>query len=181
MRLAHRKVRALLLLLLLSCSAAMTVFLTGALNSQEPRRRITAWQIHAQYLGTQGVTLQDKMYNCGAAALEMILIHHKIPMTMAEIENEIGQTDLGTNMSVLKVLAERKGLRASGWKYESNDLLRLPAPAILFLHGNHFAVFDSVASSGSVYLRDPAIGRIVLDRGQLEYIWNGETLIFQRE
>jgi ABC-type bacteriocin/lantibiotic exporter with double-glycine peptidase domain len=181
MRLTNRKLRALLFLLLLLCSASMTIFLTGAIGDREYQRRITACQTHAEYLGTRGVILQDKMYNCGAAALEMIFIHHGIQMTMAEIENAIGQSTSGMSMSTLKALAERKGLQTSGWKYGINDLLRLPAPALLFLHKNHFVVFDSVASSGSVYLRDPAIGRIVLDRDALAEIWNGEILIFQHE
>src|SRR5205085_410389 len=109
-----------------------------------------------EFLMKDGVVMQDKNYNCGAAALKMIFDHFDVPSTMAEIEHGIGLTERGSSMLGLQKLADTKGLRAQGWQYSLNDLSRASLPAILLVNNDHYVVVDSIGTDDDVYLRDPA-------------------------
>ena len=134
-----------------------------------------------EYIGGEGVVLQDKHNNCGPAALKMVFDRYGIPSTLSEIEERIGLSDKGSSMLALKEMAELKGLSAEGWRYTLEDFVRVLKPVIIFLHKDHFAVVDSVTAEGSIILRDPALGRIKMQKEKLGRIWNGETLVFCRQ
>lgn len=136
------------------------------------------WKMKGKYLGKEGVLLQDKRNNCGITALKMIFDYYEIPSALDELEKNIGLSNKGSNMFALKKIAERKGLLTEGWKYSIDDFLHAPKPALIFLYGNHFAVVDSVTSDGWIVMRDPAIGKIKVQKENLDKIWDGETLIF---
>lgn len=159
------------------------VLMCGAATLRSPNfsRQVTARLKGAEYLGSEGVVFQAGRMNCGPTALKMVLDAFGIPSTLAEIEQKAGLTDRGTSMLTLKMVAESKGLRAEGWKYALEDFKAAPMPAIVFTHGNHFAVVDSLSKDGSVFLRDPAIGRLKMAKRKFLKVWNGETLIFRRE
>jgi ABC-type bacteriocin/lantibiotic exporter with double-glycine peptidase domain len=133
----------------------------------------------SDFLGTAGVVLQNKRNNCGPAALKMILDHHGIPSSLGEIEGRISLTRRGASMLALKEAAESMGLSAEGWRYTMEDLPKAPFPAILYVNGDHFIVADSIVS-GRVFVRDPAVGKLRLQRSGLLGIWEGETLLIWR-
>ncbi len=156
--------------------AAATLF-----SSPDVLKRFRVSWMGGEYLGRDGVVLQDKHNNCGPAALKMVFDHLGISSTLAEIESKVGLTEKGTSMLALKEMAEMKGLRADGWRYTLEDFLNVSVPAIVFVHGDHFAVVDSVAGDREIFLRDPTLGKLKLPVKKLPRIWSGETLVFGKQ
>ncbi|MGC9093854.1 MAG: cysteine peptidase family C39 domain-containing protein [Bacteroidota bacterium] len=148
--------------------------------SPESFRRISAMWMGAEYLGTEGVVMQTRRNNCGSAALKMVFDHFDIPSTIVQIDTSLGLSVRGASMLSLKELAEKKGLGVEGWKYTIGDFVKAPMPAIVFVHGDHFAVADSVTSDGYIILSDPALGKLRMTLGSFQKIWKGETLVFNK-
>jgi len=156
------------------------VGITQIFSSPDSFRRTWAWWMGAQYLGTKGVVMQTMRNNCGPAALKMVFDHFGIMSTIVEIDTSMNLTRRGASMLSLKELAEKKGLGVEGWKYTIADLVKAPMPAIVFVHGDHFAVADTVMSNGFVILRDPALGKLKMSLNNFQKIWKGETLVFNK-
>lgn len=140
-------------------------------------KKLSAFMIEAEYLDKLGVVFQTRDNNCGPSALKMIFNHFNINSTIDEIENKVGLTEKGSTMLALKEMAESKGLKVEGWRLTIQDLLTKPFPTLLFIHGDHYVVVDSIVNK-EAFIRDPAIGRLRLNQNNLNSIWNGETLIF---
>lgn len=135
----------------------------------------------AEYLGRNGIRIQKRSNDCGPAALAMILDHFGIGGSIDELGRLAGLGPGGTSMLGLKRAAERKGLRAEGWRLSFRDLRKAPLPAIALVRGNHFVVVTAVDSDGRVYVSDPSLGRLRFGRTRFLTRWRGETLLFRRE
>jgi ABC-type bacteriocin/lantibiotic exporter with double-glycine peptidase domain len=181
LNLRKKRVLAGLALAALFCLAVGFLAVVHILSSPDGWRRVLAWQSGGEFLGTDGVVLQDNRNNCGPAALKMVFDHYGISSSTMEIEESVGITDKGSSMLALREMALLKGLRAVGWRYTLEAFLKAPMPAILFVNHDHFVVVDSVSDIGDVYLRDPAVGRIKLSQRRLTSLWRGETLVFGRK
>jgi ATP-binding cassette subfamily B protein RaxB len=95
---------------------------------------------------------------------------------MEAIDRGLEWTTQGSTMLSLKRLAEANGVRMRGLLTTVDSLKAVRTPAILFFEGRHFVVLDSAQRNGEYFLRDPSIGRIVLNRSSLERMWRGEAL-----
>ena len=122
--------------------------------------------------------MQEKSNTCGPAALKMILDVYGKRVALRELEKGSNALDSGWSMQSLKELAEQYGLRAEGWRLNLEALGRSRFPAILFVENRHFVVVDSMDTAGFFFVRDPAIGRMKIQRRALSKIWTGETLVF---
>ena len=160
----------------LVCASTGFVF-----SSPDLVRRVSAWRMGASYLGIQGVALQTKPNACGPASLKMVLDHFGLLVALGELEKQVVLTRRGTSMLALKEAAERRGLCAEGWRLNRQDLFRIPFPAIILIRADHFVVVDSISPQGSVYVRDPAIGRLRIPLDRVDAMWHGETLVFTRK
>lgn len=165
-----------LVLVGLVCAGTVFVF-----SSPDLVRRVSAWRMGASYLGVQGVELQTKPNGCGPASLKMVLDHFDLPVALSEPVKRVALTRRGTSMLALKEAAERQGLCSEGWRLNRQDLFRIPFPAIILIRGDHFVVVDSISPQGSVYVRDPAIGRLRIHLDRVDAMWRGETLVFTRK
>jgi len=174
----RQKIAALIVLVAIILFCIGLVLLGIFLQTPNAVRKISAFRMGAEYLGTDGVLLQTKRNNCGPTALKMIFDYYHIPALLDEIETQVGLTEQGTSMLALKEMAELKGLKAEGWRLTLEDFLKQQFPILLFVHDDHYIVVDSVCH-GEVFIRDPAIGRLKMNTKKLPSIWNGETLIFQ--
>lgn len=135
--------------------------------------------INLNYDAKKDIVLQNDNNNCGPAALKMIFDRYEIAATLDEIENKTNSRKTGTSMLALKEMAELKGLRAEGWRLRLEDLMKCTLPVILFVNGNHYVVLDSVAND-TLFINDPALGKLKILKGKISKIWNGETLIFNK-
>ena len=131
--------------------------------------------------GVEGVELQRSGNDCGAACLAMVCRDTGTRMSAEEIGRAMNWTEGGVSLLELKRAAEHLGYRAVGWRCDLSQLRHVRCPAILFIEGDHFVVMDSVAPDQSIFLRDPAIGRICLKARRLSCIWKGEVLEVERD
>jgi ABC-type bacteriocin/lantibiotic exporter with double-glycine peptidase domain len=161
----------------------VTGFIVVVLFLQTPNahKKIAAWMMHADYLGSEGVLLQTKRNNCGPSALKMVFDHYNISSSLKEIEQCVKLTEKGSSMLALKEMAELKGLKAEGWRFTLEDFLRSSFPSILYVNKDHYIVADSVSVDGNIYICDPTIGRLRISKEKLNKIWGGETLVFKKK
>lgn len=180
MKLPWRKIipAAMLAIVLLLILGAIA--LDRVLRTPHGARDLSAALLGADYLDDSGAVLQTNGWNCGAAALKMIFDRYSIDMTLRDIDARLQHTDKGTSLFALKELAEARRLRAVGWRLSYDDFAAQRFPIILFVGGDHFVVADSVREE-SIYLRDPAIGRVKILKHKLLKIWKGEALLFSRQ
>jgi ABC-type bacteriocin/lantibiotic exporter with double-glycine peptidase domain len=170
------------ILLTLAASSAL-VTTTGvaavwAYPSSLPVARTIVWLLGAEYLGRDGVTIQQSEDDCGIAALQMIMEGRGIPGAVLDSARaEVIRRGEGTSFWELKQLAEAQGIRADGWRMGAQRLARSPLPAIVDLT-DHFTVVERVLPDGRVELRDPSLGRIRMSAEDFHDNWTGNVLIF---
>lgn len=171
-------------------TVGVIVFFVGAfvfvgmvkiLRGPDDLLKIAAWEMGGEYLGSDGVVLQNKSNNCGPAVLKMILDHHKRITSLHEIEQSVKPSEKGSTMLALKIAAESHGLHAEAWRLSLADLKRRIFPLIIFVENRHFVVIDSLSNDGFFFVRDPAIGRIKMPQWRLTKIWQGETLVLSAD
>jgi ABC-type bacteriocin/lantibiotic exporter with double-glycine peptidase domain len=148
-------------------------------DRHEDARRQNPWMPYGIVTNAADVVLQKGSIDCGPAALKMIFEHFGMETSLREIQRQTLRESRGATMLALKEEAERGGLIAEGWRLDSADLTKERFPAILFINGNHFVVADSLGSSGRVYLRDPACGKVTIQKKYLMNYWKGESLVFR--
>jgi ABC-type bacteriocin/lantibiotic exporter with double-glycine peptidase domain len=141
-------------------------------------REAASQEAGSEWLGFDGVVLQDKNNNCGPAALKMVLDRRGIKSSLGELERRVRLTRKGWSLQAVKKAAESYGLHADGWRLKPEELLREPFPVILHTKSNHFVVVDSSDAFGFLFVRDPSVGRIKIPRHKLTSFWTGEALVF---
>ncbi len=123
--------------------------------------------------------MQRHEWDCGVAALKMVLDHYGIPSTYDDLLHRLDSgAGAGTSMLTLKQLSESRGLRCAGWRLAAVDLCGIPLPAILLLRPGHFVVLCSISAGGEILLLDPARGRLRISSRRLHSLWEGEILLF---
>jgi len=128
------------------------------------------------FLGTEGVVFQQGQRDCGSAALKMIFDHYKIKASLEKISKLIVDNN-GASMLRMKLLAEERGMRVSGWKLTPEDLVKIEKPLIAFILRNHYVVVSQASKSGVTVL-DPSIGKLIYPLKKFQKIWQGEVLLF---
>ena len=133
-----------------------------------------------------GVVRQLFDYSCGSAALATLLSTRSSPISEREIlfETLDGLTDeqksetmeLGLSLLDLRRAAERRGLRAAGYRVTPDFLGKLTRPVMVFIqpHGyRHFAVFRGLRGD-RVFLADPARGNVRYPIWRFLEMWQTE-------
>ena len=139
--------------------------------------RCRAWACGAEYLGDESVRFQSGEFTCGPASLSMVYELRGLHVSEKEIIDSLPISRNGTTMFDLFQHARKLGLPVMGERLSFKELKICSFPVILFVHGGHFVVGDSI-SGGEVYLRDPALGRVRYAELSFQKIWHGETLVF---
>ena len=96
------------------------------------------------------------LLSCGPNSLLHICKLLKVDTSFDELASLSGfDTDVGTTMLGLLQAAEFKNLNPKGIKSDIAQLEKVPMPAIAYVSGNHFLVFEEVVPDG-VLISDPA-------------------------
>lgn len=123
-----------------------------------------------------GVVRQTNHNTCGPAALAMLLASTGRPRTEAELESSMQLTSDGATLTALLKTSAAHGLRLEAWRLRPDTLRSIRPPAILWVDGDHFVVFDSLAR-GTAFLRDPSMGRVGVPFNELRARWDGTAAL----
>ncbi|WP_078118100.1 peptidase domain-containing ABC transporter [Thiosocius teredinicola] len=120
---------------------------------------------------------QAEEMDCGAACLAMIAKHYKIPITLGKLREMANVTTEGATLDSLAKVGESLGFTTRGLKCDYDSLLGLELPIIAHWEGYHYVVIYGVSKT-HVWIADPAIGFVKMDRARFEQGWAGIALVF---
>ncbi|MDX9728060.1 MAG: peptidase domain-containing ABC transporter [Bacteroidales bacterium] len=114
--------------------------------------------------------------DCGPACISMVALSHGKRLSLETIRKRAWITREGVSFLGLKSAAESIGFRAAGVKIPFSSLRDgAPLPCIVHWRQNHFVVVNRV-SSKTVWVSDPAIGRLKMTHDEFLQGWlPGET------
>jgi predicted double-glycine peptidase len=126
---------------------------------------------------------QKTDFSCGAAAMATLL-NEAYGWSLSEAEVILGmlaQADAdkvrsqGFSMLDMKRYAQTLGLRARGYRIESNKLTEIKIPVIVLIEVRgykHFVIMQ-LSADGWVYIGDPVLGHKKLPLDEFAKGWNG--------
>jgi ABC-type bacteriocin/lantibiotic exporter with double-glycine peptidase domain len=142
----------------------------------EKEMRLLQWQ--AIVLDSAGVVFQQTNEDCGVACAFMILQREeKSGLTYDQISAQLHRTTGGISMRELREFFATRQIPSAGMRLKIEDLRRIPHPAILLVENNHYVVYDGFRPDGKILLRDPTMGRLLLEKMGFARIWGGEALV----
>ena len=123
--------------------------------------------------------VEPNLLRCGPNSLLRVCEILKVDANFDEIcKLSDFNPNVGTTMLGLHTAARHKNLNPKGIKTGLKALRTISMPAIAYVGGNHFLVFEKVVSDG-VLIFDPANKYdYYLSSEELSQIWRGELLIF---
>jgi ATP-binding cassette subfamily B protein len=122
---------------------------------------------------------QTAATDCGPACLTMILEYFGKTVRLDDVREAVGFSRLGTDALTLLETARYFGLAGRGVKVQEIDQLKFIEPgAILHWRFSHFVVFERLERKGA-WVVDPAMGRRLVPRAELDRAFTGVALTFE--
>ena len=178
----NRRVRSLLGLLAIGLMGGSIASAPGGLpyfkRHRSVAKSVRAWYRGARFVSDEGVVLQPRLNQCGAAALKAVLAFRGIDREIPDLADQLNTTPAGTSLFDLRTVATEAGLPARSWVLNAEDLSHIPLPAIAFVYGDHFVVIRSFVTPDVLEVDDPSLGRLLWPVESFSKAWSGETLIF---
>lgn len=125
------------------------------------------------------VVLQKEGFDCGAAALTMILRYFGRSIELASCSKllKIGSNH-GTSLLSIAETARLYGLEAKAYRISVLDIEFLELPSIVFWREKHFVVLEEY-SEREVTIVDPAVGRQHLCADDFRRFFSNIAIIFR--
>lgn len=124
--------------------------------------------------------LQASSNTCGPAVLAYLFSFYGHEILEKELVPMMAISEKGTSMLELKHTAIKNGFQAKGIKENYAALMKEPLPVIAYINDSHYVVVNKVTSS-AIYLFDPLMGHVQIDRKLFERVWNGYILLVNVE
>lgn len=125
--------------------------------------------------------------DCGPACLAMIANSYGNHIDLKETKELCSVTRMGVSVKDILEGGQKLGLESNGLKLTSQDLTKIPLPAILFWKQDHFVVLQKIKQKKDkilYHIADPGFGITVIEEDLLEKEWignkaKGVCLVFQ--
>ncbi|MGE9312246.1 cysteine peptidase family C39 domain-containing protein [Niabella sp. CJ426] len=116
---------------------------------------------------------QFDIMDCGPACLKMIAKHYGKYYSLQYLRDKCGTTKEGASFLDLSHAAEAIGLRSLSLKINLDFLItKVPLPVIVHWDNSHFViVYKTNPKTGSIYVSDPAKGRIKYSSKEFSKKW----------
>jgi len=114
--------------------------------------------------------------DCGVACLAMVAKWYGIEVPIPSLRDVVGTTVSGTTLRAIATAGGHIGLKVQPMKVSRDRLSELALPAIIHWRGDHWVVLVSVHEA-EAELADPAVGRRVVSRDELNQHWDGFAAI----
>ena len=121
--------------------------------------------------------LQVETNECGVVCLAMVLGYYRRWVPIESLREAAGVSRDGSNAARLLQVARHHGLQAKGYSLDQPDFDAIPKPAIMHWRFNHFVVLEG-SQGDRFWVNDPAGGRQVLHRREVEEAFTGVLLTF---
>lgn len=125
------------------------------------------------------VVMQMEALECGAASLTMVLAYYKKWVPLEQVRVDCGVSRDGSNAKNILMAARRYGLKAQGYRYETETLkAKGTFPCIIHWNFNHFVVLDGFKRNKAL-INDPARGKITVSMDEFDGSFTGICLMFE--
>lgn len=118
---------------------------------------------------------QGEHAECGLAALAIMLGHHSVHISLAELRERAGTSLFGSTVRQLRDLARSCGFEAKAHRTEPEEMPTLGLPLIAHMRFIHFIVVEHIGET-VVHVNDPACGPTVLERAEFDRDFTGIVL-----
>ena len=122
--------------------------------------------------------LQMEAVECGAAALAMVLAHHRRWVSLEKLRQDCHVTQNGVNAKEILQAARSYGLDAQAYKVDIEHLASHRMPCIIYWGLNHFVVLEGYRD-GQWRINDPALGRRAVSEEEFSRFYTGVLLEVQ--
>ena len=112
--------------------------------------------------------LQLTRTECGLCCVAMICQYYGKIKSMSYYREKINVGRDGASIKDVVTALDEIGIRTTISRFEKNSFDKVNKPIIAIIDNNHFIVIERNKSFNKVIVNDPAIGKLVMDRQELE-------------
>jgi HlyB family type I secretion system ABC transporter len=123
------------------------------------------------------MTYQIDEMDDGAACLAMVCRYFGKNVSLARIRQLVHTSLDGTSLKALCIAGTELGLATHSIKTTPKNLDKMPLPAIVYWHGNHWVVLFHL-NEKTAWVADPALGHRQIQREEFEERWTGYAALF---
>lgn len=119
---------------------------------------------------------QMQQTECGLCCVAMILRYYRSYESLSNLRNLMEAGRDGLRLNEIKELLESLNLNSKAYKTNTEGLLKINSPCILYWNNNHFVVLEK-SNKKYFYIVDPAVGRKKVTIQEMSDNFSGIVLI----
>lgn len=113
--------------------------------------------------------------DCGIACIRMICHYYGKDVSLRTLRGMCDISRLGISIKDIVTCLRAMNFEVAAVKVSTDEIKRMPLPAILFWNQNHFVVLYKISKSKRFYVADPAQGKLSFKQHDFMKMWKGES------